>query len=295
MEKNNTKKTTALRERMKEDLRLRNYSPRSEEAYIYHVSRFAKHYGKSPEILGEKEIRQYLLYLREDKRVSQSNYKQSVAALRFLYKYTLNQEWLKDRIPYPKRDFVLPVVLTQEEVVNIFSNVSNDRNRVVLETIYAAGLRLMEALLLRVEDIDSKETRLRVRRGKGGRERYALLSPTLLCLLRKYWQKDKPQGWMFVGKTPSGHLSESVIQRAFKEAASKAGITKKASVHSLRHSFASHLLEHGTDLRLIQELLGHKTLKSTLIYTHVTTKVFQRIQDPLALLGGNKETTVAVA
>ena len=290
-----SKQTTPLRERLKEDLRLRNYSPRSEETYVFHVWEFAKYYRQSPEFLGEEEIRKYLLYLRQEKRVSQSTYKQAVAALRFLYKYTLSREWLKDRIPYPKREFVLPVVLTQEEVSNVLSNVEHDRNRVVLETIYGAGLRLMEAMMLRVEDVDSKEMRLRVRRGKGAKERYAMLSPILHETLREYWKKYQPQGWMFPRKNPEFHLSESVIQRAFKEAARKAGITKKASVHSLRHSFASHLLENGTDLRLIQELLGHKTLKTTLIYTHVTTKVFRKVADPLSFLTGEKQAVFELA
>jgi integrase/recombinase XerD len=279
----NEKKTTALRERMKEDLRLRNYSKHSEELYLFHVRRFAEFCRRPPAECGLEDVRKYLLNLL-DRKTNQSTYKQAVAALRFLFKYTLNREWVKEKIVYPRKPFRLPVVLTEEEVREILSRIKRDQHRVILRTLYAAGLRLNEGLCLKVSDIDSKEMRLRVRNGKGDKERYAMLTPSLLSELREYYKSYHPTDWLFPSKTPAKHVGETCIQKAFHQARVAAGIEKGASVHTLRHSFATHLLEHGTDLRLIQELLGHKTLKSTLIYTHVSTKVFRTVQDPLTFI-----------
>ena len=277
-------KTTPLRERMKEDLRLRNYAKRSEELYLYHVRRFSEYWRQSPDKLGLNEVRKYLLPLLE-RKVSQSHYRHAVAALRFFYKFTLGQEWIKEQIKYPRREFVLPVVLTQEEVSQILSQVSNCQYRIILRTIYGAGLRLMETLELKVADIDSQEMRLRVRLGKGKKERFALLSESLLAELREYWKTYQPKDWLFPGKFHSRHVCASGVQKAFQQALQLAGVKKAASVHTLRHSFATHLLENGTDIRLIQELLGHtKRLKSTLIYVHVSTKIFRQVKDPLTFL-----------
>jgi len=277
------KKTTLLRERMKEDLRLRNYSKHSEELYLFHVRRFAEFCGKSPAHCELEDVRRYLLHLL-DKQTNQSTYKQAVAGLRFLFKYTLNREWVKEKIAYPRKPFRLPVVLTEVEVAAILSGIKREQHRIILRTIYAAGLRLNEALNLKISDIDSKEMRLRIRNGKGDKERFAMLTQSLLTELRAYFVKYRPKDWLFPSKNPAQHVGETCIQKAFHQARIAAGIKKAASVHTLRHSFATHLLEHGTDLRLIQELLGHKTLKSTLIYTHVSTKVFRTIKDPLTFL-----------
>lgn len=276
-------KTTLLRERMKEDLRLRNYSKHSEKLYIHHVRKFSEFWRQSPESLGLEEVRKYLLHMLEQ-QVSQSHYKHAVAALRFLYKFTLGREWVKEKITYPRREFTLPVVLTVEEVSLILSKVKDRRHRMILRTIYGAGLRLTEALELKVSDIDSKERRIRVGSGKGKKERYAMLSESLLLELREYWKTYRSKEWLFPAKDPTGHIRQTAIQKAFQQALKLSGVTKAASVHTLRHSFATHLLENGTDLRLIQELLGHKLLKSTLIYTHVSTKVFRQVKDPLTFL-----------
>lgn len=278
----NGERSTALRERMRQDLRLRNYAEHSEKLYLWHVGAFAKHFKSSPDRLGLEQVRQYLMYLREEKRCSQTHYKQAVAGLRFFYKYTLNQEWLKERIPYPRNRLKLPVVLSQEEVRLVLAGIRDYRHRVVCQTIYGAGLRLMEALMLRVSDINSKEYLLAIRNGKGGVARNAALSPSLLVILREYWKRFHPKDLLFPGKKLGKAICETVIQKAFATAVKRAGITKRASVHTLRHSFASHQLEAGKDLRLIQELLGHRALKSTLIYTHVTPKVFRQTQDLLA-------------
>jgi len=267
---------------MREDLMLRNYAKHTEKLYLWHVGEFAKYWKKAPSLLGLEQVRSYLLYLREQKQCSQSHYKQAVAGLRFFYKYTLNQEWLKEKIPYPRKRLKLPVVLSSEEVREILAAVEGDRNRVVLETIYGSGLRLMEALNLRVADIDSKEMLLHIRSGKGGVARHATLSSTLLEILRKYFRVYRSRDFLFPSKDGKRQMCETVIQKSFSKALAKTGIKKKASVHSLRHSFASHHLERGSDLRLIQELLGHRSLKSTLIYTHVTPKVFRQAHDLLA-------------
>ena len=278
------KTTTPLRERMREDLRLRNYSKHSEEIYIYQVAKFAKFAGRSPEKCGIEEVRRYLLHLL-DGGMKQSTYKQVVAALRFLYKYTLSREWIKEKIVYPRKPLRLPVVLTEAEVAAILAKVKRDQHRTILRTIYATGLRLNEALNLKVSDIDSKEMRIRILSGKGNKERYAMLPKSLLVELREYYRRYQPKDWLFAGSRGQGrHVGETCIQKSFHQARQAAGVKKAASVHTLRHSFATHLLEHGTDLRLIQELLGHKTLKSTLIYTHVSTRVFRNVQDPLTFL-----------
>lgn len=276
-----TKKTTPLQERMREDLRLRNYAKHSEKVYIWHVAQFAKYFKRSPDSLGLEEVRKYLLYLREEKHCSQSHFKQAVAGLRFFYKYTLNQEWVKERIRYPKRRLKLPVVLSQEEVKAVIAEISDYRHRVLCQTIYAAGLRLSEARSLRVSDINSNEMLLHIENGKGGIARKAALSPSLLKLLREYWRKVTPKGFLFPGKKGVLPICETVIQKAFHEALKRTVIKKKASIHTLRHSFASHQLESGKDLRLIQELLGHRSLKSTMIYTHVSPKVFRKVEDLL--------------
>jgi integrase/recombinase XerD len=281
----NGRKTTLLRERMREDLRLRDYSPHTEEAYLFHVRKFAEHFRKTPELLGEEEIRSYLLFLRE-RGVSQSSYKQAVAALRFFYRHILKHPVLTEQIPYPRKKSTLPVVLTREEVKAILSAVAKPRDRMVMEILYGAGLRLHEALSLKVEDINSNEMLIRVRSGKGAKERRSLLSRRLLESLRGYYRVYHPCDWLFPGRDGKKHLEESVIQRAFKQALSKASVDKRASVHTLRHSFATHLLESGTDLRVIQGLLGHKSLQSTLIYTHLTTTAFRVVQDPLELTLG---------
>lgn len=277
------KKTTPLRERMREDLRLRNYAKNSEKLYLHHISKFSEYWKKSPEHLGLEEVRKYLLHLLE-RKVSQSHYKQAVAALRFFYKYTLGQDWVKEKIAYPRREFRVPVVLTTQEVSLILSKVKREQHRVILRTIYGTGLRLMEALQLKVSDIESAERRIRVGSGKGKKDRYTMLSETLLEELRSYWKTYRPQDWLFPAKDPRRHVGETAIQKTFHDALKLSGVPKAASVHTLRHSFATHLLENGTDLRLIQELLGHRTLKSTLIYTHVSTKVFRQVKDPLSFL-----------
>jgi len=260
---------------MEEDLVLRNYSSCTKKAYLWHVRAFEKFYSQSVTELQEEEIRKYLLHMRENYSLSQM--KQAVGALRFVYKYTLNQEWLKERISYPRGEKSLPKVITQEEVKLLFQAVSNLKTRTVLQTIYASGLRLEEAIKLKVSDIDSSQMLLRIRHGKGNKERQAMLSPNLLTLLRDYYKVYRPKDYLFPGMKT--HVSGTVIQRAVAEAGKKIGV--EVSPHTLRHSFATHLLEQGTDIRLIQELLGLSALRTTLIYTHVSTSIFRSVKDLL--------------
>lgn len=277
------KKTTALRERMREDLRLRNYSPLTEKVYIAHVGWYAEYFKRSPLQLELPEARPYLVYLREEKKVSLAHFRQAVGALRFFYKYTAGKEWIKERLAYPKLSKNIPVVLTKEEVACLFTAVTDLREKTILSVLCGAGLRLMEALTLEPSDINSKEMYILVRNGKGQRTRKAHLSPALLEQLRAYYRVYRPTKWLFAN-SKGGHLGDTFVQRACQQAAQAAGITKRVTPHTLRHSFATHLLEQGTDIRVIGELLGHTALKTTMIYTHVSTKIFRSVTGTLDTL-----------
>jgi integrase/recombinase XerD len=275
-----TEKITPLRQRMLEDLRLRNYAQNTQKAYLWHVAKFAKHFGRSPADLDYEAIREYLVYLRETERCSLSHMKQAVGALRFVYKYSLNRDWLKDRIKYPRSPLRLPRAVSKEIVAEFLRAIPDQRYKTLLTLMYASGLRLMETLTLKVSDINSKEMYITVREGKGGKMRKTLLPLSLLKILREYWVKYRPKEYLFTGRS-HGHLGETPVQRVCHEVSKKIGIKPPITPHVLRHSFATHLLESGTDIRLIQELLGHGNLKTTLIYTHVTTKIYRTVKDPL--------------
>ena len=260
---------TILRQRMIEDLRVRNYSERTVETYVMRVAKFAQHFAKSPDLLGPREIRSYQLHLVQVCRSSWSVFNQTVCALRFFYGVCLNRPWSIQQIPFPRQEKKLPVVLSREEIRRLWGAVDNLKHRTLLMTLYAAGLRLSEALQLRVEDIDSQRMALRVRRGKGAKDRYAPLSRTLLQQLREYWRQDRPSGWLFPGRDAGSPLTHSSVQRLCKTAALRAGLGKRVSPHTLRHCLATHLLEAGTDLKTIQVLLGHRSLNTTSVYLHV--------------------------
>ena len=274
-------RTTALRERMRDALRLRNYAVSTETKYIWHVSQFAHYFGKSPEIMGELEIRRYLRHLQEERRISNCQYRQTVAALRFLYADTLGQEWLRGRIPYPRAPKSLLQVLTVDEVQRLLTCTPNLRDLTALKILYGSGLRVFECISLKVADINSKEMFIHVRHGKGGRARRALLSPALLTALRDYWRRYRPTDWLFPSRAYETHIAPGTLQGACRAAAKRAGITKKVTPHCLRHAFGAHLLEQGTDILKIQELLGHTSLQTTLLYTHVSNIMFQGVVSPL--------------
>jgi integrase/recombinase XerD len=272
---------TALRQRMLEDLRIRNYAPKTQEIYVQQVARFAVHFGRSPDRLTREDIRGNLVHLVETERVSWSLFKQTVCALRFLYRVTLDRGDMVPDIPFPRGSKKLPTVLSPEEVVRLLQAVPNAKHRAVLITIYATGLRISEALALQVSDIDSARMVITVRQGKGRKDRTVMLSPHLLTVLRRYARRFRPQGWLFAGRRLSQPLHATAVQRACARARTVARLDKHATVHTLRHSFATHLMEAGTDLRVIQTLLGHRSVKTTAIYTHVSAQRLRTTPSPL--------------
>lgn len=281
---------TPLRQRMLEDLRIRNYSPRTIGAYVQCISAFARHFGKSPERLRPEHIRDYQRYLVEERKVSWSRFIQVVCALRFFYRITLGRDWMINHIPHPKRQQTLPVVLSHEEVLMFLAAVKNLKHRTALQTMYGAGLRISEALGLRVDDIDSQRGVIRVSQGKGNKDRYAPLSTTLLEHLRIYWRHYQPTSWLFPGKKPGRPITDKAIQSICRPASKKAGISKPVTAHTLRHCFATHLLEAGVDLRTIQHLLGHKRLSTTGVYLHVARPAVGSSGTPFDLLATAADT-----
>lgn len=260
---------------MIEDLRIRNYSPATVKAYVARVAAFAHYFGRSPAVLGPPHVRQYQVHLSEEKHTSWPVFNQTVCALRFLYQTTLKKDWVIKHIPFPKGAKKLPVVLSVKEVGELLAAVKNRKHRAILETLYGAGLRLGEALRIRVSDIDSGRMVVHVREGKGRKDRYVALSPTLLARLREYWKHYRPSDVLFPGRAPQRPLSPSVVQTAVQEARQKADLRKAVHCHTLRHSFATHLLEAGVDLRTIQMLLGHRSLSTTAIYLHIASTSLQ--------------------
>ena len=275
---------TPLRQRVLEELQIRHYSPNTVAAYIRSIAQFAKHFGKSPDLLGAEQIREYQLYLIKEKRVSLSSYIQAVCSLRFLYTNTLHRQVAVERIPLPRYEKKLPVILSREEVKLVLETPKNLGYRAMLSTMYAAGPRVSEVANLKVEDIDSGRGILWIRGGKGRKDRQTLLPPKLLELLRVYWRWEHPKDWLFPGEKPGTHISKESIFRACQKAGQDAGISKAVHPHSLRHAFATHLLEAGVDLRTIQLLLGHAHLETTARYLHVADTTVRATVSPLELL-----------
>jgi integrase/recombinase XerD len=272
---------TPLRRRMIEDMKLKNLSPRTIEIYTGRVAVFARHFGRSPDGLGREEVRSFLLHLVQEKHVSWGVYNQTVAALRFLYEVTLDRQGIMVRVSCPKQPKRLPTVLSLEETARFFAAVLSIKHRAILMTAYAAGLRIAEVVALRVDDIDSQRMVLRVRQGKGRRDRNVMLSPRLLALLREYWRVARPTEWLFPGGVPGRPITVGSVHRICVQAAHAAGLGKHVTIHTLRHSFATHLLEAGTDIRTIQVLLGHRNLRTTAIYTHVSPTAVEATRSPL--------------
>ena len=271
---------TPLRRRMVEDMRLRNLATRTIETYVDRVAAFARHFSTSPEHLGSEHIRAYLLHLVEE-GASWPRFNQTRSALRFLYRTTLKRPWVDDGVVCPRVPRKLPVVLSPEEVARFFAAVDNLKHRAILMTAYSAGLRLSEVVALRVADIDSHRMVLRVRQGKGRKSRDVMLSPRLLAVLRRYWQAERPRDYLFPGARADRHISPRSVQKICQAALIVSGLKKRVSLHALRHSFATHLLEAGTDLRTIQVLLGHNHLSTTARYTHVSTERLRSTRSPL--------------
>lgn len=278
---------TPLRQRMTDDLKLRNRSPRTIEAYVGRVARFAKFHGCSPEELGPEEVRIYQKHL-VDSGVSWTLFNQTVCALKFLYGVTLHVAWSVEQIPYARAPRKLPVVLSQEEVVRLIEAVDHVVCRMALLTAYAAGLRILETVGLKTKHIDAARMMLHVEHGKGQKSRMVPLSEVLLAELRAYWKSDRPvrrSAWLFPSADPAQPIHVTTVQKACQRARSAAGITKHATPHTLRHCYATHLLEAGTDLRTVQALLGHANLSTTGVYTHVQRKLVTETKSPLDAIG----------
>jgi len=270
-----------LRDQMQADLHLKGITPRTQKDYLREVSNLAKYFNKSPEELGEKEVKEYLVHLLKDRKISGGTYKYYVSGIKFLYRTTLKREGVVDAIQYPKSRRKLPVVLDLSEVEALFSVTENLKHKAILMITYSSGLRISEATRLKITDIDSKRMMVRIQQGKGGKDRYSILSHAALECLRQYWRKYHPKDWLFEGQKKDKHISISSIHQIFHAAKKRAGITKPASVHTLRHSFATHLVEAGTSLHHVQLLLGHRSPNTTTVYLHVSRLNLAQVTSPL--------------
>lgn len=278
---------TALRKRMLEELQRRNYSPETTRLYLGTVKDFARYFGKSPDKLGQEDLRQYQLYLLNERKLSVGTIVARIAALRFFFVKVLRRPYRQVDLVYPKQPERLPVILSEEEVARLIESASSSYHRVILMTLYGTGLRREELCRLKLTDIDSQRMVIHVRQGKGNRDREVTLSPRLLEVLREYWRWRKPKIFLFPSqqrKRQEKPIDSKTVYYAVREAARRAGIQKKVAPHLLRHSWATHLLERGTDLKTIQVLLGHVDLESTTIYLHLSQRHLQAIHNPVDVL-----------
>jgi site-specific recombinase XerD len=266
---------------MIEDMQLRNFTPATQRSYVHYVAEYAKYFNRSPELLDAEAIHQYLLHLVNDRKMSPEGANTCISALKFLYLTTLEMPWTNEYFPCVKRPARLPVVLSQEEVLLFFDHVTGMKNRAALMTCYGAGLRISEAVALRVSDIDESRLLIRVEQGKGQKDRYAMLSPRLQTVLHRYRLAFEPRHYLFPSWKENRHMCTTSLQLACREAAARSGLRKKVTVHGLRHAFATHLLENGTELRIIQALLGHSQLETTTRYTRISPQVVAATVSPL--------------
>lgn len=287
-----------LRDRMYQDLKLRGYKPKTITEYLRWGRLYAAHFRCSPEEMGELEVRGFLMHQLEGKKVKPASHKMAVAGLRFLYGVTLGRPEVAVRIPWPKVPHTLPDILDGTEVLALLDALPSMKHRAVVMTTYAAGLRIGEACSLRTTDLDSKRGLIHIRAGKGGRDRYVMLSPQLLLFLRQYWKLGRAQkesmdpqksekedategSLLFPGDTWTGYVSADAVRKALHEAADRLGLKKRVTPHILRHSFATHLLEAGEDIRTIQVLLGHRSIRTTARYAQVSKHHIGRTHSPL--------------
>jgi integrase/recombinase XerD len=277
--------TTSLRQRMTEDMQLRNLSPLTQSSYVQQVSMFARHFDKSPAVLGLEDIRDYQLYLTNQKKLDASSIKVAVSAIRFLYRVTLKRPWdFVEAVPSPKKPRTLPIILSPEEVLQFLGCVTNIKQRTILTTCYTAGLRISEAVHLMPSAIDRQRMVIRIEQGKGRKDRYVMLSPKLLQVLSDYWHAARPRGCLFPGDRPGQPITRGAVELACQAAHTRSGLTKPVTPHSLRHAFAVHLLEAGTNLRTIQLLMGHSSLNTTARYLRIATSKVCATTSPLDLL-----------
>lgn len=270
-----------FRDRMRQELEIRGCSPKTVDAYLGAMKGLVRHYMRPPDQLTPDDIKRYQHHLIQERGLSYSTLNVAVSAFRFFYHELLEVSWEVSRLPYHKKPKRLPVILSREEVVRVFEAAGAVTWRAIFVTIYGAGLRLSECLHLRVGDIDSGRMVLEVRRGKGAKDRYVPLSESLLRLLRAYWVARRPSQLLFPGDQPDRPLSPTTVQRRFKAAARRADISKRVTPHSLRHAFATHMLEDGVHVRALQRILGHRSLSTTTIYLHCTKEYMDGIKSPL--------------
>ena len=275
---------TLLRQRMLHDMLIRNLADNTQKSYLQQVSSFARHFRRSPELLGPEEIRTWLIHLREERKLAPASLGPTIGALRFLYRVTLKRDWSDEEFPLPKKPVKLPVILSQEEITTFFESIASLKQRTILMTAYAAGLRVSEVVHLKVTDIDSQRMMIRIRQGKNRKDRYVMLSPRLLEILRAYWHDAHPRDWLFPGDIPGRPITRDAVGRACELARQRSGIQKPITPHSLRHAFATHLLESGTDVRRIQLLMGHRALSTTARYLKLATSTVCATTSPFDLL-----------
>jgi site-specific recombinase XerD len=267
-----------LRRRMIEDLRIRNYSHRTVHLYVSHLDRFARHLGKPPADATGEEIRAYQVHLVMVKQASPTLTKQAVCALRFFYRTVLERQVDLPPLPYPKQKKILPTVLSHAEVARLLQATTCRKHRAILMTVYAAGLRVSELAALRPGDIDSERMVINIRQGKGRKDRTVMLAHALLHTLREYWREYRPRGdWLFPGRRPEDPVSTTSVQRICRTAAARARLRKRVTTHTLRHTFATHLLSGGCDLRSVQEMLGHADVATTQLYTHLSREKIKEV------------------
>lgn len=274
---------STLRNKMLQQMQLKGYSNNTIETYIDCIAALAKYYKISPDLITTEQIRGYIQYHLTEKKLSKSWLNQLISALKILFCDVLKKEWSGKDIPRPRREKKLPVVLAREEVKKLIDVTINLKHRAILTLTYSAGLRLSEVSNLKITDVDSKRMTLRIVQAKGFKDRYCVLSPIALNLLREYWERYRPSMWLFPTK-PGHAVSSRTVQQIFKHALRKAGIQKQVGIHSLRHSFATHLMEQGVSLPIIQQLLGHKSLKTTSVYLHVQQYSIEAVKSPLDTL-----------
>jgi integrase/recombinase XerD len=275
---------TSLRRRMLEDLQLRGLAPTTQQCYLDVVRQLAHHYRRPPDQLSDAELRQYFLFLLNEKQVAESTFRIHLYGIRFLYERTLQRPWPVFDLVRPRHPQKLPVVLSLREVRSLLALVANPTARMCLQLIYACGLRLREGTQLQVSDIDAQRMLVRVRQGKGGKDRFVPLAPRVLELLRAYWQRQRPRPWLFPARDPRMPLPATTLQKTFTRVVRQSGLAKEASIHTLRHSYATHLLERGVSLRVIQELLGHQSPRTTARYTHLTPPTLDVVHATIATL-----------
>lgn len=275
---------TELRHRMIQDMQLHGFAPKTQKCYVSVVKGLAKHYGRSPDLLSEEDIRNFFLYLINEKKAARSTVVIYLSGIKFFFEKTLQRPWPVFKLLKPAKSKKLPVVLSTDEVRTVLGLIRSPTQEMALTMIYACGLRLSEGVHLKIKDIDAERMLVWVRNGKGGKDRAVPLPESILAMLRCYWRKNRPEPWLFPSRRINKPMSLSTLQRTFRDAVRQSGIDKPASIHTLRHSYATHLLERGVDLRVIQSLLGHTSPNTTAVYTHLTENVVDRLTSSLNTL-----------